>query len=95
MGTNTSKTHSCIKSAFHLSGMCWESLVSIVIGFVLDNWDFIPDRGGKFFFVPPCLDWLFGPPNLFFQWVPGIFSPGIKQPGTVHPLHNTFPRCDD
>jgi hypothetical protein len=49
-----------------------------------------PRRGWEFFSSPPCLDRLWGPPNLLFSGYQGFFSLGVKRLGHEadhsHPL---------
>jgi hypothetical protein len=34
----------------------------LLLPYLLDDWAFIPGRGRDFFYLPPCPDWLCGPP---------------------------------
>jgi hypothetical protein len=41
-----------------------DSSVSIVMGYNLDGWGWIPGRGKRFFFTPQCPDQFCGPQSL-------------------------------
>ena len=40
-----------------------------------------PNRDKTFLSNPICTDWLWSPPNLPIEWMPGAICTGIKRPG--------------
>jgi hypothetical protein len=81
----------CISSIFKRHGhqriilncltiLSWDSSVGIAVGCGLDSQGSIPGRGKIFLFSTASRPAL-GPTQPPIQWVPGVISLGVKQPG--------------
>jgi hypothetical protein len=59
------------------------SSVGTAMGYGLNGWGSILDRGKRFFSIPQRPDWLWGAPSLLSNWHRGPF-PGGKAAETDH-----------
>jgi hypothetical protein len=60
----------------------WDSSVSVVSDYMLDEWGSVPGRGKRLFLYPLCPDRLWGPPNLLHNGY-RVLSPGVKRGRSV------------